>query len=160
MRNANAVSALSADIDEAQARWKPSPADWSILEVVNHLYDEEREDFRTRLDLILHRSSDTWPPIDPPGWAIERRYNEQDPEESLANFLAERRASLAWLRRLENPNWENQSTHPAGFILSAGDMLASWLAHDYLHIRQLNELQYGYHVLNVVPYGVVYAGDW
>ena len=36
-----------------QARWKPSPDKWSIIEVTNHLYDEEREDFRQRLDLVL-----------------------------------------------------------------------------------------------------------
>ncbi len=93
MRNANVVTALSADLDDVQARWKPSPDDWSILEVVNHLYDEEREDFRTRLDIILHRPDDTWPPIHPSAWAVERRYNERDPEESLENFLAERRTS-------------------------------------------------------------------
>ncbi len=160
MRNANVVAALTADLDDVQARWKPSPDDWSILEVVNHLYDEEREDFRTRLDIILHRPDEPWPPIQPSAWAVERRYNERDLEDSLENFLAERRTSLDWLRGLKNPDWANQSTHPAGYIFSAGDMLSSWLAHDFLHIRQLNELQYGYHVLSVAPYGVVYAGDW
>ena len=160
MRNANIVTALTADIGAAQPRWKPSPDEWSILEVVNHLYDEEREDFRTCLDIILHRPDDVWPPIDPPGWAAERRYNERDLGDSLTRFLAERQASLHWLRSLNNPQWDNQSTHPAGYIISAGDMLSSWLAHDFLHIRQLNELQYAYHVQNVVPYGVVYAGDW
>lgn len=34
-----------------QARWKPTPDKWSMLEVVNHLYDEEREDFRQRLSV-------------------------------------------------------------------------------------------------------------
>lgn len=159
-QNALAISALAGRVDEEQMRWKPSSDDWSILEVINHLYDEERDDFRTRLDTILHRPGDTWPPIHPSAWAVDRRYNERDPEESLANFLAERTISLEWLRGLDNPNWETQATHPAGYVLTAGDMLASWLAHDFLHIRQLNELQYGYWVLNVAPYGVGYAGDW
>ena len=30
----------------------------------------------------------------------------------------------------------------------AGDMLAAWLAHDFLHIRQLNELHYAYWLEN------------
>jgi hypothetical protein len=32
-------------VTEAQARWKPAPEEWSILEVINYLCDEEREDF-------------------------------------------------------------------------------------------------------------------
>ena len=61
---------------------------WSTLEVVCHLYDEEREDFRQRLDIILHRPEAKWPPIDPVGWVSARKYNERDLAQSLAEFLA------------------------------------------------------------------------
>ena len=53
--NAAPIAALARGVTDAQARWKLSPEQWSILEVINHLYDEERQDFRTRLDLTLHR---------------------------------------------------------------------------------------------------------
>ena len=159
-QNAAAIAALANDVSNEQAVWRPSPEDWSILEVINHLYDEEREDFRKRLDLILHRPGNTWPPIDPPGWVVERRYQARDMKESLARFLAERDSSLFWLRSLVDPYWDSQSTHPAGFVLSAGDMLSAWLAHDFLHIRQLNELHYLYHCQQVDPRTVIYAGDW
>ena len=59
--NGQRVRALVEDIDEVQARWKPDPASWSILEVVCHLLDEEREDFRVRLDITLQRPGETWP---------------------------------------------------------------------------------------------------
>ena len=50
-----------------------------MLEVIIcHLQDEEREDFREHLDLILHRQSEDWHMIDPQGWVVERKYNEQD----------------------------------------------------------------------------------
>ncbi len=45
-RQAEAIHALVQDVSDDQARWKPSPDDWSILEVIHHLYDEEIEDFR------------------------------------------------------------------------------------------------------------------
>lgn len=159
-QNTATIETLTDAVSDQQAVWRPTPQDWSILEVINHLYDEEREDFRTRLDLILHRPADMWPPIDPPGWVVERRYNERALDKSLADFLAERENSLIWLRSLVQPNWDKQSTHPAGFVLSAGDMLAAWLAHDFLHIRQLNELHYLYHRQQVEPRTVIYAGDW
>ena len=50
-----AIAGLFSGVDERQARWKPSADDWSLLEVVIHLYDEEREDFRVRLDILLHQ---------------------------------------------------------------------------------------------------------
>ena len=45
-RNAQRIAALVAGVPDEQARWKPDAESWSILEVVNHLLDEEREDFR------------------------------------------------------------------------------------------------------------------
>jgi len=50
---ANIFKGLTKDINTELAIWKPAPDKWSILEVVNHLYDEEREDFRQRLELVL-----------------------------------------------------------------------------------------------------------
>jgi hypothetical protein len=44
--NAQGIRALAAGCSDQQARWRPDPASWSILEVINHLLDEEREDFR------------------------------------------------------------------------------------------------------------------
>ena len=77
-----------------QARWKPTPDKWSMLEVINHLYDEEREDFRQRLDLVLADPEQTWPRIDPQDWVTSRAYNERDLETSLSDFLIERNKSL------------------------------------------------------------------
>lgn len=59
---AGRIRALADGVAAAQARWRPDAESWSILEVVNHLADEEREDFRTRLDFILHRPGEGPPP--------------------------------------------------------------------------------------------------
>src|SRR5581483_7339091 len=39
------VRALVSGITQAEARIKPAPDSWSVLEVVCHLCDEERDDF-------------------------------------------------------------------------------------------------------------------
>ena len=59
-----AVRRLLTGVTPAEARYKPQPDAWSMLEVVGHLYDEEREDFRYRLDVMLHRPHAKWPPND------------------------------------------------------------------------------------------------
>lgn len=158
--NAARIQALVAGIGPEQARWKPSPDAWSILEVINHLCDEEREDFRVRLDLILHRPDAPWPPIDPEGWVHERGYNERDLATSLADFLAERERSLAWLAGLGEIDWDRSAQAPWGGPMRAGDMAAAWMVHDLLHMRQLVEILYGRTVAQTAPYDSRYAGRW
>jgi hypothetical protein len=157
--NRGVFESLLRGVSVEQARWKPAPEKWSMLEVVNHLYDEEREDFRQHLDFLLHRPGDEWPKIDPQGWVVSRAYNERELGESLANFLREREQSLAWLRTLRAPDWENSRERSWGTI-NAGEMLASWLAHDFLHIKQLARLHYDYVAEVSAPRKIVYAGEW
>jgi hypothetical protein len=158
--NGATIAALARAMPAPRVRWRPAPEEWSALEVVNHLADEEREDFRTRLDTVLHRPGETPPEIDPEGWVAERGYNERDVEASLARFLDERRASLAWLRELTAPDWSRTWSHPSGFSIRAGDLLVAWAAHDLLHVRQLVELQYASRAEDAAPYEVGYAGPW
>jgi hypothetical protein len=157
--NAERIRLLAQGVSDQQARWKPDASSWSILEVINHLDDEEREDFRMRLDIILHHPDQPWPPIDPEGWVHTRSYNERDLDASIQNFLAERQRSLAWLGTLSSPDWDAMYEAPFGSI-RAGDMMAAWVTHDQLHLRQLIELHRAYTVQLAVPYQVHYAGPW
>jgi len=157
--NCEVFEDLLKNVTVEQARWKPAPDKWSMLEVVNHLYDEEREDFRQTLEIVLRDPKQPWPPIDPRGWVTARGYNSREVHTSLKNFLTERRKSLVWLRNLVAPSWENSNTGPNG-VLSAGDLVASWLAHDFLHVRQLTRLHWQYLAAIANPYQATYAGPW
>ena len=158
-QNERRIEALVRDIPLEEARWKPSPDSWSILEVANHLLDEEREDFRVRLDIILHHPDRQAPPVNPEGWVVERQYNQRELAESLQGFLDERQKSLEWLGSLSSPDWEKVYNAPFGEI-KAGDMLAAWVTHDQLHMRQIVEIQRAYVEEKSRPYSLEYAGHW
>ncbi len=64
-KNRWAFESLVKGASPEQVRWKPSPDKWSMLEVINHLYDEEREDFRARLEPVLADPRRPLSPIDP-----------------------------------------------------------------------------------------------
>lgn len=157
--NAVAIESLVADVSAEQAGWRPAPEKWSILEVVNHLFDEEREDFRSRLEKVLRDPTEPFLPISPAEWVLDRKYNERNPAESLNNFLLEREKSINWLKSVSDPNWKNTHQRPPQEI-SAGDLLAAWLAHDLLHIKQLARLHYDYLNLTAAPFKTEYAGNW
>jgi hypothetical protein len=155
-----AIAAMLEGWTPEEARWKPDPASWSLLEVACHLLDEEREDFRLRLDLALHNPAVEWPPIHPDSWVTARGYNQRDLGETLAAWRSERQRSLGWLRGLDEPDLGVSRRHPDGFQIRAGDLLAAWVAHDVLHLRQLAELRYALTTRLAEPFSVEYAGDW
>ncbi len=62
-RSSTLVISLFDHLPAELQRWKPSPERWSLLEIVNHLADEEALDFRTRIERTLRDPSGAWPPI-------------------------------------------------------------------------------------------------
>ncbi|HQY89413.1 MAG TPA: DinB family protein [Tepidisphaeraceae bacterium] len=156
----NILPVLVDGIDPIDLRWKPDSGAWSILEVICHLSDEEMDDFRTRLKLTLESPTASWPRIDPPKWAIERRYNEQEPSEATKRFVREREASIRWLRSIEKFDPESTHTHPKFGSMKAGELLTAWVAHDALHLRQIAKRLHELASHHGAPYGSGYAGDW
>ena len=158
--NIAVFESLLTKIPEKQVCWKPAPEKWSILEVVNHLFDEEREDFRYRLRSLLENPDKVWPPIAPEEWVLERGYAQRNYKASLSNFLREREESIRWLRGLSTPNWKANYRHPRLGPMSAEMILANWLAHDFLHFRQIVSLKYGYLESRAESVSLQYAGRW
>ncbi len=156
-RNGAAIEAAYEGISSDGVRWKPSEKKWSLLEVLCHLADEEKRDFRTRVRVTLESTDEKWPPIDPEGWVTEFRYNEQDLDAVMTRFREERAESLRWLRSLKKPDWEIAYEHPALGPLRAGDLLASWAAHDLLHLKQIAHTKAMLLAHESKPFSVRYA---
>jgi hypothetical protein len=150
---------LLEKVGDAEVRWKPAPDKWCLLEVACHLLDEEREDFRARVQHVLMTPEAPLPQIDPPGWVTARRYMDQDFATVLERFLAERDKSVDWLWSLDAPPWRNAHPHPRFGPMSAELFLVNWVAHDHHHIRQINNLRYGY-LHSTSPEPLDYAGPW
>jgi len=158
-RNKEVFKGLLSGLTEEEYSWRHQPEKWCLLEIVNHLYDEEREDFRTRTRCTLQTPGEQPPPIDPVAWVTEREYMQQDYAESLDKFLEERDRSVEWLQSLRSPNWDNSYQHPKLGTLTAKMFLSNWLAHDYLHIRQIIRLKHAY-LKELTQESLTYAGEW
>ncbi len=152
------LAALVAGISDADLRHQPASGDWSILEVLCHLADEEDRDFKPRLERTL--KGEAWEPIDPEGWAITHDYNRQSPAETLARFATQREQSLAWIKSIGTPDWNRAHEHPKLGTMHAGTLFASWLAHDALHLRQIAKRMYELAVRDAGSFDTKYAGDW
>ncbi len=158
-RHGEVFLAMLNGLTSEEIHWKPAPDKWCALEVICHLHDEEREDFRARLKHVLETPKETMPPIDPAAWVAERSYIKQDLASVLAKFLQERSRSIIWLRGLTDAPWSNAYMHPKVGPVSCDLLLTNWVAHDLHHIRQLVNLQYVYLASHSkVP--LDYAGTW
>lgn len=135
-----------------QGQWKPDADSWSLVEMVNHLYTEERGDFRAHLARawgmpILNPFEDNFP------------YNTLNLTAALESFNHERMQSIWWLEALDRADWSAECTL-RDFSISAESMLHSWVAHDVLHLRQLIEIKYAHLLKDFGADSIRYAGEW
>lgn len=158
-KNQKIFKSLLIDLPEEEYSWKSKAQNWSLLEITCHLYDEEREDFRARLRHILNDLSGDFPSINPPAWVKERKYSEKNYSETLSNFLKERENSIEWLNSLSSPNWDKYYIHPKFGKMTAKMFLTNWLAHDYLHIKQILRIKFEY-LKTTYDEPLSYAGEW
>jgi hypothetical protein len=157
-----ALDALVAGLDDAAWRARPAADRWAPLEIACHLRDEEVEDFGARVRVVLAGGGE-FAPIRPAEWVAERRYLDDDPQAALAAFHARRRANLELLAgaaaapgRL-SASGEFRWSGGAG-RLSGLDLLAAWVAHDQLHLRQLAGTLARLWAARWAPLQVEYAG--
>lgn len=154
------LRAAAATVSAEDARWKPTPKDWSVLEVCCHLLDEEREDFRLRLRSTLEDATRPWAPLDLAGVAEARGYNTRELGPTLDAFERERADSVAWLRGLRGVDWSTAYIHPKIGPVRAGELMVSWAAHDALHLRQISKRLYQMALRDAPGQSAVYAGEW
>jgi hypothetical protein len=159
LKNRGVFQDLLGGTEKEQYLWRPSPDAWNLLDIICHLHDEEREDFRARLRHTLKTPDLPLPEINPLEWVNERKYAASNFDETLEKFLQERVQSIEWLSELKSPPWKNSYLHPKIGPLSAEMFLANWLAHDYLHIRQITRVKFQYLKENA-NMDLGYAGEW
>lgn len=130
------VAALVQAVDDATMRAHETEGRWSPLEILAHLLDEEREDFRPRAQAAAAgRRIETG--IDPVGWVTQRAYNSKNPVQVCRDWVAERERSCTWLRQLDPALLESAIEHPQLGRMRCGDFVTAWRMHDLLHLRQL-----------------------
>jgi hypothetical protein len=130
------LEALLGSLDAATWRERPAAGEWSPLEIVCHLRDEETEDFGARLRVVVEGGS-AFSAIDPARWVEERRYRDTDPMTALGALAERRAATLVFLAALAPDRLSRAVSHPRLGTLSGLDLLAAWVTHDRLHLAQL-----------------------
>ena len=129
---------LMCELNEEDARWKPTPDRFSVAEVLAHLSHSEGHCYRLRLDRFLNEDR---PELQPDDAQMHLHlYRDADPEESLAHFEEQRETNLEFLRALPESDGARVALHREAGEITLSNMLHEWALHDLGHVRQIAEL--------------------
>ena len=163
--NTRTIQLLYSGLDQDDALWRPLGEDrWSLLEILCHLIDEEREDFSAAFRLILDKPDEPWPPAKPMEWMQTRGYRKRKLSDSLEEYRKIRSDSLAFLEEFSSagePDWTKAHTGklPWNGSMRLGDVALSWIGHDYFHIRQISTVRWELMNHRNGGFSSEYAGD-
>jgi len=125
-------------VSKKLALWRPAPGKWSILEIVCHLRDMEREAYLARYRRILAEDEPLLPDIDGDTLAIERDYRAQGLAAALKDWRAARKETLKLLKGVKGTSWERCGTHETAGRLSMEDFLRRQaVGNDEAHLGQI-----------------------
>lgn len=120
--------------------WQPAPGEWSLVEVICHLRDVEREVHQRRFAAILAAEMPFLPGVSSNEWAEPRAYRLQDGPQAAADFCAARMETVALLRGLDEAGWERQGRHAFFGPTSIRELVNLVVKHDEVHRAQIAAL--------------------
>ncbi len=132
------LTALLRDLPEAWSRARDGEGEWSPYDVAGHLLLAEQQLWIPRLRIVLEPGeASVFTPFQPDGflgaldgWDLGRR---------LDGFARAREESLRALAalRLGPAELARPGRHPDLGPVTAGQLLATWVAHDLNHLGQI-----------------------
>jgi hypothetical protein len=128
-------------LDDLPASWTDAvegPNTWSPFDVVGHLIHGERTDWMPRVEhLLRHGDAVPFPPFDREAMFEESRGKALG--ELLETFARLRGESLGRLEALQltDADLSRRGRHPEFGVVSLGQHLSTWVAHDLGHVSQI-----------------------
>ena len=122
--------------------WTPGPGKWSILEIVAHLRDMERDAYLTRYRRILAEDNPTLPDLDGDFISVRDEYRAMKLPEILRDWLKLRKESLKLLKSVKGARWERVGTHETAGPLSMETLLRRHaMGNDEAHLGQIEGIK-------------------
>ena len=135
------LRSLLEDLDEDWTRANEGPETWSPFDVIGHLIHGELTDWIPRLRMILeHGKERTFEPFD--RFAQFEASRGKTLEDLLDEFAELRAANLDALQELElgPSDFDREGLHPELGVVTLGQLLATWMAHDLGHLAQIGRV--------------------
>jgi DinB superfamily len=138
------VTRLISDLSSQDLRRTNTPEEFSALENICHLRDIETEGYEVRIARILEESNPLLTDIDGSRLAIERAYNNQDPQSALKDFADARHRNIQRMKNLSLEQLELEGTLEGVGRVTLGRLVEMMSEHDEGHLHELSIIQRRY----------------
>ncbi len=132
------VGALSG-LADAQWTQRPSPAEWSLTEIICHLRDVDRDVNLPRLRAVVESDNPFVAGADTDPWARERDYQAQSGPQALQAFADARRQAGHYLRSQPDSVWTRTARHAIFGPTQLAEIVGWILDHDRIHLEQIRK---------------------
>jgi hypothetical protein len=135
------LDALLRDLPETWTHRNEGGETWTAYDVVGHLIHGERSDWMQRTRGILeHGDTRAFQPFDRD--AQQRDSVSKTLPQLLDEFARLRVENLDSLRglHLQPQDFERRGRHPVFGVVTLGQLLATWVAHDLTHLHQVSRI--------------------
>lgn len=135
------LDTLLRDLPEAWTRRNEGENTWNAFDIVAHLIHTERTDWMPRARIILESGAGrTFEPYDRLGYVRESQGKSLS--QLLDEFARLRKENLAGLLalNLRPEDLALRGRHPAFGVVTLGQLLATWVAHDLTHLHQISRV--------------------
>ena len=127
-------------LDDAALRWRATPEDWCIKEVIGHLIETDRDAFMGRIKTMIASEHPTLGGMDIHGLVAERHDSERAVSE-LIDELAFQRVEIAdFVAGLTPEDLACAGHYPRMGDLTVADFVYEWPFHDASHIAQIQDV--------------------
>lgn len=133
--NIGALYGTLADVQPGYWQQRPDPDEWSILQILCHLLQNESEEQRPRLQRILQEDNPFIVAPKPPG--PELPVCDDNGYDIAATFVAQRRQTLDLIATIPPAAWARPARHSIFGLTTLLEMAHFTAQHDRLHLNQL-----------------------
>ena len=135
------IAAAVSGLPDKVLRYKPSPEQWCVLEVLGHLADVEII-YGYRLRQMLADKEPVIAPIDQEAWARNLNYMNSPAPELVAFYGLARHHNLRLLRSLKLADLSKSAFHPeTQGPVTVADLAERIAGHGAGHLRQIERLK-------------------
>jgi hypothetical protein len=137
-RTPQTLASLLRDLPEGWVHHDEGPGTWSVFDVIGHLIHGERTDWIPRARIILRDgTTKAFEPFD--RFAQLHASRGKSLGELLDEFAGLRAQNLAELEgfRLVPEQLALEGRHPDLGVVTLGQLLSTWVAHDLDHLAQV-----------------------
>ncbi len=140
-RTPSVLRTLLSGLDDEWVMNDEGPETFSPYDVMGHLINGEKTDWRVRTNMILEYGLErTFVPFD--RFAQYEASKGKTLEQLLDEFEALRKENMQWFRalKLSEDDLDKKGNHPVLGQVTLRQLLSAWVVHDLTHIAQITRV--------------------